>query len=93
MSKTPSRSLDFLDFGAYVVMTSIFPTDSQEMCHFFKNRGYPDSVVNTAHHRAQQSDRQSALQTSQKEKNERIPLTLTYHPHNLAAQKHHFKKL
>ena len=31
-------------------------------------------------------DRQSALETSQKEKNERIPFTLTYHPHNLAAK-------
>ena len=56
------------------------------MCHFFKKRGYPDSVVNTAQHRAQQIDRQSALQTSQKEKNERIPFTLTCHPHNLAAK-------
>jgi len=31
-------------------------------------------------------DRQSALQTSQKEKNKRIPFTLTFHPHNLAAK-------
>ena len=30
----------------------------------------------------QQTDRQSALQTSQKEKNDRIPFTLTFHPHN-----------
>ena len=51
------------------------------MRHFFKKRGYPDSVVNV-----QQIDRQSALQTSQKEKNERIPFTLTYHPQNLAAK-------
>ena len=56
------------------------------MRHFFKKCGCPDSVVNTAQHRAQQIDRQSALQTSQKEKNERIPFTLTYHPHNLAAK-------
>jgi len=56
------------------------------MRHFIKKRGYPDSVVNTAQHRAQQIDRQSALPTSQKEKNERIPLTLTYHPHNLTAK-------
>ena len=56
------------------------------MCHFFKNRGYPDSVVNTAQHRAQQIDRQSTLQTSQKEKNEIIPFTLIYDPHNLAAK-------
>jgi len=38
------------------------------------------------HHRAQQIDRQSALQTSQRENNERIPLTLTFHPHNYAVK-------
>ena len=43
---------------------SDFSSKSEEMCHFFKNRGYPDSVVNTAQHLAQQIDRQSALQTS-----------------------------
>ena len=52
------------------------------MCQFFEKRGYPASVIQTAHHRAQQTDRQSALQTSQKEKNDRIPFTLTFHPHN-----------
>ena len=68
-------------------MTPIFPTNPRKCaCHFFTNRGYPDSVVNTAQHRAQQIDRHSALQTSQKEKNERIPFTLTYHPHNLVAK-------
>ena len=52
------------------------------MCHFFEKHGYPSSVIQAAHHRAQQIDRQSALQTSQKEKNDRIPFTLTFHPHN-----------
>ena len=39
-------------------------------------------VFQAAHHRAQQIDRQSTLQTSQKEKNDRIPFTLTFHPRN-----------
>ena len=65
---------------------------SEEMCRFFKKRGYPDSVVNTGQHRAQQIDQQSALQTSQEEKNERMPFTLTYHPHNLAAKNIILKK-
>ena len=65
---------------------SDFSNKSEEMCHFFKNCGYPDSVVNTAQQRAQQIDRQSALQSSQKENNERTPFTLTYHPHNVAAK-------
>ena len=47
---------------------SDFSNKSQEMCQFFEKRGYPASVIQTAHHRAQQTDRQSALQTSQKEK-------------------------
>ena len=61
---------------------SDFSNKSQEMCQFFEKRGYPASVIQTAHHRAQQTDRQSALQTSQKEKNDKIPFTLTFHPHN-----------
>ena len=61
---------------------SDFSNKSQEMCQFFEKRGYPASVIQTAHHRAQQTDRQSALQTSQKEKNDRIPFTFTFHPHN-----------
>ena len=65
---------------------SDFSNKSEEMRHFFKKRGFPDSVVNTAQHLAQQIDRQSALQTSQREKNERIPFTLTNHPHSLAAK-------
>ena len=52
------------------------------MCQFFEKRGYPASVIQAAHHRAQQIDRQSAVRTSQKEKNDRIPFTLTFHPHN-----------
>ena len=61
---------------------SDFSNKSKEMCQFFEKRGYPASVIQAAHHRAQQIDRQSALQTSQKEKNDRIPFTLTFHPYN-----------
>ena len=31
------------------------------MCEFFDKRGYPASVVEAGHHRAQQIDRQSAI--------------------------------
>ena len=34
----------------------------------------------------QQIDRQSALQTSQRDNNDRIPFTLTFHPHNHAVK-------
>ena len=53
---------------------------------FFEKRAYPVSVVKAGHHRAQQFDRQSSLQTSQKDKNDRIPFTLTFHPHNHAVK-------
>ena len=65
---------------------SDFSSKSEEMCQFFEKRGYPVSVVKAGHHRAQQFDRQSSLQTSQKDKNDRIPVTLTFHPHNHAVK-------
>ena len=56
------------------------------MSQFFDKRGYPVSVVQAGHHRAQQIDRQSALQTAEKENTDCIPFTLTFHPHNHAVK-------
>ena len=62
------------------------------MCQFFDKRGYPVSVVQAGHHRAQQIDRQSAPQTTEKENNaDCIPSTLTFHPHNHAVKSIIFK--
>ena len=44
-----------------------FSNKCEEMCQFFKKRGYPDSAVTTGKHRAQEMDREIAL------------FTLTYH--------------
>ena len=82
MSRILFLILSFLDFVAFVVRTD-FSLKSEEMCHFF---GYPASAVQAGHYRAQQIDRQSALQTSQKENNNRIPFTLIFHPHNHAVK-------
>ena len=46
---------------------SDFSLKSEKMCNFFNKRGYPASVVQAGHHRAQQIDRQSAPQMSQRE--------------------------
>ena len=43
------------------------------MCQFFDKRGYPVSVVQVGHHRAQQINRQSALQTAEKDNTDQIP--------------------
>ena len=56
------------------------------MCQFFDKRGYPVSVVQAVHHRAQQIDWQSALQSAEKENTDRIPFTLTFYPHKHAVK-------
>ena len=67
----------FLRFRRLCSDDSDFSSKSEEICQFFEKRGYPVSVVKASHHRAQQFDRQSALQTSQKYKNDRkIKMTL-----------------
>ena len=81
MSRTPFLILNFLDFDVYVVMTQIFPANQRRCASSSK-----DSVVKAGHHRGQQFDRQSSLRTSQKDKNDRIPFTLTFHPHNHAVK-------
>ena len=55
------------------------------MCQIFDKRGYPISVVQAGHHRAQQINRQWELQTAEKENTDHIPFTLTFHPHNHAV--------
>ena len=42
---------------------SDFSLTSEEMCDLFDKRNYPVSVVQVSHHRPQQIDQQSALQT------------------------------
>ena len=68
-------------------MTSPTLTASVRKCASFKKkRGYPDSAVTTGKRRAQEIDREAALQTSQNKETNRIPFTLTYHPQNLAVK-------
>ena len=50
-------------------MTTDISETSEVMYKFFDKRGYPVSVVEAGHHRAQQINRQLALQTAEKEKN------------------------
>ena len=83
MSRTPFLILNFLDFDVYVVMTPTFP---EEMCQFFENVAILSLWSKRAIFVPNNFDRQSALQTSQKDKNDRIPFTLTFHPHNHAVK-------
>ena len=88
LSSHPSHVKNAIPYSQFLRLRRLcsddsdFSNKSQAMCQFFEKRGYPASVIQTALYRAQQTDRQSALQSSQKEKNDRIPFTLTFHPHN-----------
>ena len=72
---------------------SDFSEKLEAMYQFFDKRGDPVSVVQAGHHRAQQIDPQSALQTAEKEHTDRIPFTPTFHPHNHAVNLSFLKTL
>ena len=63
-SSHPSHVKNAIPFSQFLRLRRLcsddsdFSNKSEEMRHFFKKRGYPEFVVNTAQHRAQQIDRQ-----------------------------------
>ena len=61
----------------------------EEMCEFFKRRGFPDSAGchhRTGKHRAHKIDRETALKTSQGEEINIVPFSFTYYTPNLAVK-------
>ena len=88
----PSHLKNSIPFSKFLRLRRLFSDDtdfsekSEAMCQFFDKCGYPVSVVQAGYHRAQQIDRQSALQIAEKENTDRIPFTLTFHPHNHAVK-------
>ena len=53
------------------------------MGNFFAERNYPNSVVTDALERVHNISRETALKPSESKSEDRIPLTITYHPNNL----------
>ena len=97
-SSHPSHVKNSIPFSQFLRLCRLcsddsdFSEKSEAMCQFFDKRGYPVSVVQAGHHRAQQIDRQSAPQTTEKENTaDCIPFTLTFHPHNHAVKSIIFK--
>ena len=78
--KNAIPSFKFLRLRRLCSDESDFNSKCEEMCQFLKKSGYPDSAVTTGKRRAQEIDRETALQTPQNEETIRIPFTLTYHP-------------
>ena len=60
-------SVNNTTFGESSTKDTDFNNKCEEMCQFFKKRGYPDSAVTTGKHHAQEIDRETALQTSHNE--------------------------
>ena len=65
----------FFDHRTVKEPSSDFFEKTEAVCQFFDKRGYSVSVVQAGHHRAQQIDRHSALQTAEKEHTDRIPFS------------------
>ena len=63
-----------------------FSAKADEMRNFFAERNYPNSVVTDALERVHNISRETALKPSESKSEERIPLTITYHPNNLRVK-------
>ena len=86
MSRTPFLILNFLDFDDYVEITPIFPANQRRCASSSKNVAIlslwskraiiaPNSLIDSQHYKRQKKD-----------KNDRVPFTLTFHPHNHAVK-------
>ena len=80
--RTPYLFHSFSDFFVYVVTTLVISKKPEAMCQLFDKHGYPVCVVQVGHHRAQQIDWQSVLQTAEKENTEHFHLLFLHiNPH------------
>ena len=91
-SSHPSHVKDSIPYSQFLRLRRLCSEDSDfnskcdEMSNFFSERGYPDSTLSKALNRVQNVNRESALEPSASDNEERIPFTLTFHPNNLAAR-------
>ena len=67
---------------------SDFELQAERMQSFFLDRGFPDHIVSKAHDKAKNVPRSEALSSGTKHKHaNRIPLALTFHPHNVHVKR------
>ena len=91
-SSHPSHVKDSIPYSQFLRLRRLCSEDSDfnskcdEMSNFFSERGYPDSILSKALNRVQNVNRESTLEPSASDNEERIPFTLTFHPNNLAAR-------
>ena len=91
-SSHPSHVKDSIPYSQFLRLRRLCSEDSDfnskcdEMSNFFSERGYSDSILSKALNRVQNVNRESALEPSASDNEERIHFTLTFHPNNLAAR-------
>ena len=87
-SSHPSHVKDSIPYSQFLRLRRLcsadpdFNSKCDEMFNFFSERGYPDSILSKALNRVQNVNRESALEPSASDNEERIPFTLTFHPNN-----------
>ena len=69
-----------------------FSEKAEEMCQFFKTRGYPDPVIHNSKHHAQSVHPQSATTIVTQQTRGKNPAHTYISPTRHLSQKHHFKK-
>ena len=97
-SSHPQHVKNAIPFSQFLRLRGLCSDDTdfnnkcEDMCQFLKKRDYPDSAVTTGKHRAQEIDRETALQTSQQRNRQN-----SIHPYIPSTkpcyQKCHSKKL
>ena len=91
-SSNPSHVEDSIPHSQFLRLCRLCSEDSDfnskrdEMSNFFSERGYPDNILSKALTCVQNVNRESALEPSASDNEERIPFTLTFHLNNLAAR-------
>ena len=91
-SSHPFHVKDSIPYSQFLRLRKLCSDDSDfnskcdEMSNFFSERGYPDSILSKALNRVQNVNRESALEPSASDNEERIPFTLTFYPNNLTAR-------
>ena len=63
-----------------------FKAQCNTMSTFFLKRGYPKTVIDRALDSVSRKNRTCALTPKRKSNSDRVPLVLTYHPHNIAIR-------
>ncbi len=64
-----------------------FKLQCDRMRSFFVKRGYPEQVLDRALNSVSRVNRSRAMEKRVRNTSDRVPLVLTYHPHNVAIQR------